>query len=192
MPEDRLTDLEVQRTLHLSEFIKVTLTDTEAQIATGLGSARDGINISAGVKNKQLAEREGSKEINVIGTGGELAFCKAFNLYPDLTVAAPGRYPKGDARMFGQTWDIKTRNYEKMPIGHLLSYPKPEEKRCDNYALVLETHPTYYIIGWCSTRELFDEKNRLPHLKGGYGFPQLDLHLFNPALVHYNENRLGT
>lgn len=175
--------------LDLSKFIKVTLTDTEAQIAAGLGSARNEINVSSGVKNRQVSEREGSEEIDVIGTGGELAFCKAFNLYPDLTVAPPGQYPKGDARMFGQTWDVKTRNYEKLPIGHLLSYPKPEEKRCDYYALVLEAHPTYYIIGWCTARELFNEKNRDPKFKGGYGFPQLDLHLFNPAMVHYDENR---
>jgi hypothetical protein len=98
------------------------------------------------------------------GIAGEIAFCKAMNVYPDLTIAKD--LPDVDAIVDGVKIDVKTTNYVR---GRLLATMTKTESVVDVYCLVLGVFPVYYIAGYMAADNLFKQE-RLIDLGWGKGY----------------------
>jgi hypothetical protein len=82
------------------------------------------------------------------GFGGELAFCKQFNLYPDLSIVPGGGDDLPDCTLRdGRRVDVKTTHRAG---GNLLA--RKIQPDIDVFVLVIGKLPTYTIVGW-ATRE---------------------------------------
>lgn len=136
--------------------IIVTLSRSEVYIAKYLGKQRYLENRRNNIENTKIGGQDDSY-IDAQGVGAELAFCKYFNLYPDLVIHyGKTKRPAFDVLINGLTWDVKTTAY---PKGKLLAPIKKNLKRCDRYALVIGELPEFQIFGWASDEELFQERN---------------------------------
>ena len=118
----------------------IRLNANEQRLAQQLAKERTTKNRKNGISNsKRGPQSDIVTELD--GVGGEIAFAKAFNLYPDLK-DYPGKH---DMVIAGKTVDVKTTRY---PFGHLeVSTDKPPGE-VDIYALVTGEMPDYAIVGW--------------------------------------------
>lgn len=156
--------------------MEIILSKSEQAMAKVLAHWRNGAARGKGIPNERIGDQD-DEITDLNGVGGEMAFCKAANVYPDFTIVGKGELtPAADCHMFGGTWDIKTTAY---PNGKLLLRPSKVEKKrtCDYYALVVGEMPEYRIAGWVSLKELA-QKNNLTDLGHGptYALPQEKLH----------------
>jgi hypothetical protein len=138
--------------------MEIVLSESEQAMAKVLAHWRNGAARGRGVPNERVGD-QGDDITDLNGVGGELAFCRAANVYPDFTIIGEGELtPVADCHMFGGTWDIKTTVYTN---GKLLLRPSKVEKKrtCDYYVLVTGKMPKYRIVGWASAAELIDKKN---------------------------------
>ena len=90
---------------------------------------------------------------DIIGMGGELAFCKLFNVYPDLSTETP-EFDTGDCVLDGLRIDVKTTD---RPEGHLLATKWKKVSSCDAYALMTGVFPNYHFRGFMDADELLRE-----------------------------------
>lgn len=152
----------------------ITLTDTEARIATWLGRMRHEIARKNGVVDRKIGPQDAmSGDIN--GLGGEFAFCKACGAWPDMTVRP--RSGGHDAVVCGLLFDVKTTKVEH---GMLLVTLKKTVESVNAYALVCGTMPTYRVAGWCWSHEVIRDDNKVNKGHGeGYGLPQGRLRSFD-------------
>lgn len=108
-------------------------------------------------------------ELHLQGIAGEFAFCKLFNLFPDMLTharSAQAGEDFGDAVLHdGRRVDIKTTHY---PHGRLIvaSWAKPV---VDLYALMIGVYPDYEFKGFIAAREMVRE-SRLTDLGRGPSF----------------------
>jgi hypothetical protein len=112
-----------------------------------------------------------SMENEVNSFGGEVAFCKHFNLYPDLT---DDRFGIEDCTMAdGNTVDVKTTPHKN---GKLLIKKLDKKERPDYYALVVGTFPRFRYIGMVRT-EVIIVPERIDHFfkEPGYAMTQAEL-----------------
>lgn len=137
--------------------MEIVLSEGEQSIAKMLAHWRFGANRKAGNTNERVGDQD-DETTDLNGMGGELAFCKASNIFPDLTIiSGSGPRPIADCHMFGGLWDVKTTPYAN---GKLLLRPsKTANKQCDYYVLVTGKMPKYRIIGWASAKELIRKAN---------------------------------
>lgn len=155
----------------------ITLTDTESRICAWLGKMRHIAARSAGVKDRKQGPQD-AIATDVEGIGGEFAFCKACNAWPDLTVGA--RKGGHDAVVAGMKFDVKTTGRQR---GRLLATLGKSVDEVDAYALVCGTMPTYTIAGWCWSPELIDWRNAIDLGHGpGYALEQERLRPFASLL----------
>ena len=109
--------------------------------------------------------------INTEGTGGEFAFCKLQNIYPDMYIDHPIPY---DCYINGHGYiDVKTT---KMSSGMLLIGLWKYRSIPDYYALMTGEFPTYEFRGFYPGAEVFKKEN-IVNLGHGetYGIPQSKL-----------------
>lgn len=140
-----------------------------------LAQARQRFNRESGIFNRQRSP-EPSSAIEVNGMGAELAYCKAFNLWPDLTVGV--RSGGADALTHsGESIDVKaTPNVN----GRLLVTPDKINHGIDLYVLVVGFIPFYKIMGYATNKEVFKPENLLDLEHGRtYGLPQEKLHEYD-------------
>ena len=99
------------------------------------------------------------------GFGGEIAYCKLVNLYPDLDTNLST--PDYDCiSCNGEKIDVKTTKYRD---GHLIVPVNKITHPADKYVLVTGEFPVYNIIGECGAERLFMEENIRDFGKGpGY------------------------
>mgnify|MGYP003336597098 FL=1 len=147
----------------------MTLTPLEQQLADAMARARDAENRRVGVRDQRVAPLE--RDIDLLGAGAEVAFCRLANAYPDLTshVRAGG----ADCVLAdGRTVDVKATPH---PAGALLA-PVGRAPHADVYVLITGTFPTYTYRGACPADDLHDA-TRLADLGHGpvYRVPQGDL-----------------
>ena len=147
------------------------LNKNERIIATIIGKERYASNRMNGIVN-QKAGTMSIYETEVEGVGGELAFAKMCNLYPDFSVV-PGKY---DFIAHGMTVDVKTTKHKN---GRLLVSSTKKISDCDSYVLVVGSMPRYEIIGWAYAPEIINEEH-LGELGNGpvYMMDQSELHSF--------------
>jgi len=126
----------------------VTLNAAEIRIVTWVARQRFAANRAAGVVDAQVGPQEAS-ETDLYGFGGELAFAKLFNVYPDFDIAP--RRGSADCERFAERIDVKTTIY---PHGRLLALPRKRELAADVYALMVVDWPTYRFAGFARAEEL--------------------------------------
>ena len=68
--------------------MQITLDNHEQEIVRGIALARHNNNIERGSRDFKMGN-EDDLLINLEGTGGEFAFCKLQNIYPDMTINHP-------------------------------------------------------------------------------------------------------
>jgi hypothetical protein len=115
------------------DLVTVYLNEREQRLACDVGRARNESNLTQGVTDARIATDRSSLRINIEGMGGELAFCKIHNCYPDLEI----RLQAGtvDCSPFGVMVDVKTTT---CPYGKLLvAVTKKDVLAVDVYALML-------------------------------------------------------
>lgn len=151
--------------------MKITLSKAEQKLAIFLARARHQNARSNGVVDRKIGPQD-CETTDLNGIGGEIAFCKMANLYPDLEIADPSELSdRPDCTLDdGRTIDIKTTKYKN---GKLLATLKKDAFRCDLYALMIGEMPTYRYVGMATAGELFREENieDLGHGKS-YALPQ--------------------
>ncbi len=130
---------------------KVVLNSNEQKIAVLMGEQRYKTNREMGIKNRK-AGPQSVHQTEVEGVGGELAFGKAFNLYPDLSTS-PGDY---DFKMVDTTIDVKTTPYFS---GRLVVPTYKKISDCDVYVLVVGEMPNYTIVGWLQSQHIINDEH---------------------------------
>ncbi len=103
-----------------------------------------------------LDNQPGAREkADVAGVAGELAFCKAYNLWPDLDSSGPCT---ADACLRdGRTVDVKTTPVKG---GNLIANHKPH--KTDLMVLVEADGYDFHIIGFIPTEQVQQDRNLEP------------------------------
>ena len=133
--------------------IKVTLETGEIETAKMIATGRLRANAKAGVFNRQRST-DPPEDVEMNGMGAEMAYCKAFNLWPDLTLTP--RVGGSDCTHGSKTVDVKATAYVR---GKLLVTPDKKDKGTDLYALVTGWMPHYTIVGYATSDEVFNDDN---------------------------------
>lgn len=148
----------------------VLLTDTETRICKWLAAQRFATARAAGVADAQMGPQS-SEQTDLDGIAGEFAFCKAANLWPDMTIGA--RRGGHDAIVNGFTVDVKTTRVER---GHLLVTTKKSLTPSDVYVLVIGTIPSFRIAGWAWAHWIMQDRHRRDFGHGaGFALAQHEL-----------------
>ena len=125
----------------------------ERKLAQFLATGRANANRKRGSEDRKQGPQNGLIA-DLDGVGAELAFAKAHNLYPDLSLDGA---PKADCTgRWGETIDVKTTRYAS---GRLLAVPWKRADPCDIYCLVKGVFPDYEITGIATRAELFADEN---------------------------------
>lgn len=147
--------------------MQITLDSYERKIVTEIAMDRQKNNIDRGSRSFKMGGGD-DLLINIEGTGGEFAFCKIQNIYPDMTIDHPipfDCYIKGHGYI-----DVKTT---KKRFGMLLVGTWKSRSIPDYYALMVGEFPTYEFKGFFPGEEVFKPEN-LVNLGHGetYGIEQ--------------------
>lgn len=127
------------------------LNEAEQRLAQYLARARQQYNDRHGIPNRKVMNRD-PVETHLQGTGSEIAFCRMYNLYPDLEI---GRHVGRDAIMHdGRTVDVKNTDLEK---GRLIVEADKLQKPTDIYALLVGAFPEYRFAGFLYRDEILIE-----------------------------------
>jgi len=119
----------------------LTLNAAEQKLAIYLAKARNATNRNGGVTDR----RRCGADIDLDGVGAELAFCRLWNLYPDLSLhPRSAATDEGDATLpDGRRVDVKATRH---PRGQLIAVTWKKE-RVELYALMVGTFPVYRFVG---------------------------------------------
>ena len=152
----------------------ITLDATEVVIAQMLAAMRFTVARMAGVVNRRIGDQS-DYQTDLEGMASELAFCKAFNYWPDLTVG-PRKGGWDVEGRGGEKIDVKVTKYEE---GKLLATLKKRPEDADYYVLMVGECPEYRLAGYASAGELLKAENitDLGHGKG-YAMQQDQLNQF--------------
>lgn len=135
-------------------IIKVNLEPYEIAMCKVLGNFRTYSCRITGTENKNIRD---PFEIDEEGFIGEYAFCKHFNVFPDIT--AKPRSGSVDCIYRGKKFDVKTT---KVKSGKLIA---PYAKETEVFALAI-LYETYVLLpGYMYARKLFVPEN----LTGEFG-----------------------
>lgn len=132
----------------------IILDKTEQRLATYIARARSDINKKKGVKDMQQGPQV-TEDMEQSSIGGEVAFCKALNIYPNMAVEEPDDGVDcylPDGRSVG----IKTTGYEN---GHLSAPLWTPNKKVipDIFALMVGAFPEYRLAGYMKSTELLQD-----------------------------------
>ena len=133
--------------------MKITLSESEIRIATWLAKMRTDSNREAKVYDHKIGPQDG-EYTDLEGMLGEMAFCKLFNVYPDLSIKPQGH--SYDCNIGGLRIDVKTTRHHN---GKLLASTTKSVHDCDYYVLMVGAGGTYELIGYANSKSLIDEKN---------------------------------
>lgn len=163
----------------------ITLNLAEQKLATYVGRSRYETCRKLGVKNLKVGDHS-NEDTEVQGVGGELAFCRAVNIYPDLDTASAK-----DADCIlpgGIKIDVKATPVKD---GRLLVPPRAKG-RVHAYALVIGWMPEFRIAGWFPSEKVF-EKNRLTEInKRGSVYAVRQIELYPIELLLNGEYKWNT
>ena len=154
----------------------VVLEYGEIEIAKSIGKARYLVSRKNGVFDRLVGDGwEDPIQNDIDAFGAEVAYCKAFNLYPDLTLNL--RSGGHDAIHGGRTVDVKHTPHVN---GRLLVTKTKAHEPTQVYALVTGRLPNYVIVGYANRDEIFTDNNLLDLGFGeSYGLTQDKLHEYN-------------
>lgn len=167
---------------------KETLTALEQVFCEAVAESRRLNNRSSGVPDKKMGGQSG-QETDLCGVGAEFAFCKLFNLFPDLSIeprsAAVGTDAEKDSNLFGWLIDIKGTN---LVNGRLLSRPMDAKYEThaartstNLFALMTGPYPTFTFRGFFSKEDLLQPR-RVGNLGHGPTYIAAQHELYNAYL----------
>lgn len=134
----------------------VTLEPVTQELARYFARLKQKSNRKHGVTQNKITKKKSALWIETNGTGGELAFCELYNVWPDLTIGPRSGGP--DCTLHdGRTVDVKTTEYQS---GRLMTQEDKNMGVVDIYALMVGVGPTYRFVGWALTEELLDRELR--------------------------------
>ena len=145
----------------------VSLTTAERKLAHFVARNRNGNNRHFNKANLKISS-EDAATVDLEGMCGEIAFCKLFNVYPDLDTNREPPHPLYDAVIPpppGFRIDVKTTKYEN---GKLLVDARKGRKTdgVDFYALMTGTFPGPYTFRGFIAREQIIQPHKLGLLCG--------------------------
>lgn len=145
----------------------VSLTAAERKLAHFIAKNRNGSNRSFNVTNLKIS-LDDAATVDLEGIAGELAFCKLFNVYPDLDTDREPPHPLYDAVIPsppGFRIDVKTTKYD---TGKLLVDARKGKKTdgVDLYALMTGSFPGPYTFRGFIAREQIIQPHKLGLLCG--------------------------
>ena len=121
--------------------LKVTLNESEVKLVERITKDRSSFDKKKGFKDHRRAKKQTARFIETNGFGGEIAFCKLFNIFPDLVTDHVSDY---DAILHdGTKVEIKTTEY-----GHGKLIARHVKSSADIYVLVTGTMPDYIVVGF--------------------------------------------
>lgn len=143
-------------TFFLVKDRKITLNETEQKICEYIGKKRYEAARKNNITNRKIGTQS-DHFTDVNGFGGELAFCKLFNVMADFFIKKPDSgLPEYDAVLPGGVKvDVKTTPYE---TGRLL-VAKWKTGDVDCYALMTGTMPVYTFRGFISKKLALQDSN---------------------------------
>jgi hypothetical protein len=150
--------------------MKVPITHDLRLLASVWGGFRTFVSRSGNVKDAKVGPQSGA-DADIDGILGELAFCQAFNVWPDLGLhSRSGSY---DCLVKGKRIDIKTT---RRADGRLLCRLK-DNPDVDIYVLALLTDNAVTFAGWAYKHELCRPENirNLGGYNDGYALDQSQL-----------------
>lgn len=132
----------------------VKMTPSECAIAQMLALMRNATARNNGVTDKQMGKQD-PIEIDRDGMLAEMAFGKAFNLYPDLSV-----FPrKGGADLIGRTGkkiDVKATRYKN---GRLAIHIDKSVDEVDIYVLAIVEGNDVDLVGYIDSASAIRQEN---------------------------------
>ena len=155
----------------------VTLTEGEIEVCRMIAQMRDRQNTQI---NHDKVSNKTQEQQSFEGVMGEVAFCKAMNIYPDLSTEQ--RKNGYDCVFNEHRVDVKSTNH---PMGKLLLPEWKDNPDIDIYVLAI-LHPFHVeLVGWAFKTDLMQPEN-LKDLGYGptYALTQQQLRKFKQDLQH--------
>lgn len=131
----------------------ITLKPSEYAVCTYLSTVRQHVNKNFAVSDKQMGKDDGYK-IGLDGLVAEMAVCKHFNVWPDLSYDP--RAGGHDCVIKGRKVDIKSTKF-----GREVVY-LPERKKhndIDRYVWCYVDFRKVEILGWFKPEDIFQDKH---------------------------------
>jgi hypothetical protein len=125
------------------------LTKEEQSIAKAITKKRQQVNVHNSVHDYRCTNEDG---IELEGYGAELAFCKMFNIYPDMTTES--RSGGIDCKYKDFTVDVKWSN-----TGYIIVPAHKKVCEVDIYVLMSGHFPSYEFEGFVTADILQSPKN---------------------------------
>ena len=134
--------------------MKIILNEAEQRLVTYIAKRRFITKREAGIPISKIGPQS-FEDTDREGFGGEVAYCRYMNIYPDLTIGTD--VPDFDCILpSGERIDVKTTKYRN---GHLIATTNKIKHPPDIYVLVIGTFPEYCIIGEISASFLLRPEN---------------------------------
>ena len=134
---------------------RTTLNDVEQRLVKTVASLRNQDNRKQNIPDRKIGSAD-SLSLDIQGFGGELAFSKMFNVYPDLYVKVRlSKDDKGDVTWSGLCLDVKSTPREE---GDLLVPIWKSSRYVDGYALMTGGFPSYTYRGMIQGEEVFQNR----------------------------------
>ena len=140
--------------------MRIKLDYAEMKLAEYIAKERQKHDTKSGYTNRNQSGFDDLK-IGIQGMEGEIAICKAMNIYPDL---ATDHIQKQDLYIKGYSFDVKT-TYKSHFLN--VAYWKAQNP-CDFYALVIKDGETFDICGYISKWDMFRRQNVTKGPRGDY------------------------
>lgn len=135
--------------------MKIHLNEIEQRLVKYIAKSRFEVNRNNNVTNS----RKGGQSdylTDLDGFGGEFAFCKLFNIYPDLEVKVTSQETdQGDCLLNNFKIDVKTTKYK---TGKLIC-ALWKNRAVDYYALMVGEFPQYEFKGFAKANDVKKEEN---------------------------------
>lgn len=132
----------------------IILNAPEQRLASYLARKRADVNKKLGVKDMQQGPQV-TEDMEQNSTGGELAFCRTLNIYPNMAVERPD--DGIDCYLpDGRSVDVKTTQHEKGRLSAPLWTPN-KKVTPDIFALMIGTFPEYRLVGYMKSTELLQD-----------------------------------
>ena len=164
-PQNFFTFLTLPNKIKIGQSI--SLTTAERKLAHFIARNRNGNNRYFNITNLKISAADPA-EVDFEGICGEIAFCKLFNVYPDLDTDHEPPHPLHDCVIPpppGFRIDVKTTKYE---TGKLLVDARKKGKvgGVDYYALMTGSFPGPYTFRGLIAREHIIQPQKLGLLCG--------------------------
>lgn len=130
----------------------VTLDPGEMAVAEHLALLRRCVNKTVNLTDQRRDNRRQAITLEILGTVAEIAFCKRFSAYPDLTINP--RRGGADVVLRGKRWDIKATDHGN---GRLITTVGKTHGSADYYALAVVDDCRVDFIGWAPSARLIDD-----------------------------------